>query len=81
MRKKFPNSDWSVIGPLMEEIGTVVEDHLGFRPSQLALIVTDKKQCQTWFAGEEGTPLRAFERLLEQGLENHRKRQGQVIRP
>lgn len=67
--KTFPVVDPVITAQMFTDIGNVVEKHLGFFPPCLVLILTDGKQAQTLFAGDNKADMT---RLLTEGADNHR---------
>jgi hypothetical protein len=68
--KTFPVVDPDVTVKMFTDIGNVVEKHLGFFPPCFVLILTDGKQAQTLFAGDDKADMT---RLLTEGADNHRR--------
>ena len=55
---------------MFNEISDVIEAHLGFVPLAFVLILTDGKQAQTMFFGENANDMT---RLLAEGLDRHQR--------
>ena len=69
--KRFPVDQRSDLAlAMMNEIAGVVKSHLGFSPEAMVLILTDHKQNQTLFSGNDQ---KDFSQLLLGGADNHRK--------
>lgn len=68
MKATFPVKDCGTMHEMFKEIGETVEKHLGFFPPQFVLILTDGKNAQTLFAGDD---LSHMTRLLVEGTQNH----------
>lgn len=68
-QKAFPVIDPIIPTQMFTDIGNIIERHLGFFPPCFVLILTNGKEAQTLFAGDDKADMT---RLLTEGADNHR---------
>jgi hypothetical protein len=69
----FPIHDTATTAQMFDDIGHIVEKHLGFFPPCFVLILTDGKQAQTLFASDKPGDMTQLTQRLVEGAHNHLK--------
>ena len=67
------NNDPEVLSAMFEEMGDLMEHHLGIRPDSFVMIVKAEGVAQTFFAGNDPGEMT---QMLLQGTNNHFKTRG-----